>query len=708
MTAETAIRPADALTARNPRYELLFEPLRIGPVTAPNRFYQVPHCTGMGIDFPGSLRRLREIKAEGGWGVVNTEYCSIHPSSDDGPYRMASLWDERDMGLLAGVAEGIHEHGALAGVELWHGGIKTPNRASREASLSPSGGPNHYLYPQQTRAMDKADIRAFLRWQANAARRARQAGFDIVYCYAGHGYLPFQFISPRWNRRSDEYGGTIANRARLLREMIEVTREAVGDRCAVAVRLAMDELLGEEGVTFEREGREVVSLLAELPDLWDVNISYVENDSMSARFSEEGFQERYVAEVKKLTSKPVVGVGRFTSPDMMVSQIRRGILDLIGAARPSIADPWLPRKIAEGREDEIRECIGCNICRAHNNMGVPIRCTQNPTMGEEYRRSWHPEHVPAAKGHAEDSVLVVGGGPAGLECAMTLGKRGYRVMLAEARRELGGRVTLESRLPGLSSWGRVRDYRVGQIGRLSNVEVFLESRLSAADIAGMDCRHVILATGASWRRDGTGYANPKPVLDPAAPRVFTPDDVLAGRLPEGRVVIYDDDQYYMAGAIAEKLVQAGRHVTFVTPGLEVSSWTVMTDEQFRVQTRLMAAGVAIHLARHLASWDGATARIASIYDGDAVDIAGDSLLLVAARDPVDTLARELAAMREGGELDHIETLHTIGDAFVPGAIYAAVYAGHRAAREFGEPIDPDAVGYVRELVSLGNREEERR
>ena len=190
---------------------------------------------------------------------------------------------------------------------------------------------------------------------------------------------------------------------------------------------------------------------------------------------------RDFAEVKKLTTRPVVGVGRFTSPDMMVSQIRRGVLDFIGAARPSIADPWLPRKIAEGREDEIRECIGCNICRAHNNMGVPIRCTQNPTMGEEYRRGWHPERVPAAKGHAADSVLVVGGGPAGLECAMTLGKRGYRVMLAEARRELGGRVALESRLPGLSSWARVRDYRTGQIGRLPNVEVFLESRLSAAD-----------------------------------------------------------------------------------------------------------------------------------------------------------------------------------------------------------------------------------
>jgi dimethylamine/trimethylamine dehydrogenase len=702
MAAEDSRRQSSVgESARNPRYDLLFEPIRIGPVTAPNRFYQVPHCTGMGIDFPESLRRLREIKAEGGWGVVNTEYCSIHPSSDDSPYRMATLWDERDMALLAGVADAIHAHGALAGVELWHGGSKTPNRASREATLSPSGGPGHYVFPQQSRAMDKSDIRALLRWQGAAARRATQAGFDIVYCYAGHGYLPFQFISRRWNRRSDEYGGRIENRVRLLREMIEVTKDAVGARSAVAVRFAMDELMGEEGVSFEREGREVVSLLAELPDLWDVNISYVENDSMSARFSAEGFQERYVSEVKALTSKPVVGVGRFTSPDMMVSQLRRGVLDLIGAARPSIADPWLPRKIAEGREDEIRECIGCNICRAHNNMGVALRCTQNPTMGEEYRRGWHPEHVPPARRHAEDPILIVGGGPAGLECAMTLGKRGHRVMLAEAERELGGRVGLESRLPGLSSWARVRDYRLGQIRRLANVELFPESRLTAADVAGMDCRHVILATGARWCRDGTGYANPKPVIGPEVPALFTPDDVLAGRLPQGRVIVYDDDQFYMAGVIAEMLLQAGREVVFVTPGLEVSTWTAMTDEQFRVQSRLMAQGASIHLGRRLTSWNGASAGFAGIYDGSPFELGADSLLLVGARAPADELERELRVLWTAGGLTHLASLRAIGDSHVPGAIYAAVYAGHRAAREFGEEVDPDAVGYRRELVPSG-------
>jgi dimethylamine/trimethylamine dehydrogenase len=684
--------------ARNPRYDLLFEPIRLGPVTAPNRFYQVPHCTGMGIDQPGSLTRLREIKAEGGWGVVNTEYCSIHPSADDSPFRLATLWDERDTGMLAKLAERVHAQGALAGVELWHGGAKAPNRATREAPLSPSGGPGYYLAPLQTRAMDRADIRALLRWQAKAARRAMGAGFDIVYCYAGHEYLPFQFISKRWNRRGDEYGGSLANRARLLREMIEVTKEAVGHRCAVAVRIAMDELMGEAGVTHDGEGRELIALLAELPDLWDVNISSVDNDSMSARFSEEGFQEPFVAAVKRLTGKPVVGVGRFTSPDAMVGQIKRGVLDLIGAARPSIADPWLPRKIAEGREDEIRECIGCNICRAHNNMGVALRCTQNPTMGEEYRRGWHPERVPPAGPSRDEPILVVGGGPAGLECAMTLGKRGYRVVVAEAGRELGGRVSLESRLPGLSTWARVRDYRLGQIERLANVEVFRESRLGADGVAAMDCRHVVLATGARWRRDGLGYANRVPVVAADAPNLWTPDEILAGKLPEGHAVVYDDDQYYLAGVIAEKLLQAGRQVTFVTPGLEVSSWTTMTDEQTRIQARLLTAGATVHVTRRLAGWDGATARFASIYNGAPLALAGDVLLMVAAREPNDGLYRELTALQAAGGAPHLKTIRAIGDCAAPGAIFNAVYAGHRLAREFDTDIDPDSVGYVRELV----------
>ncbi len=684
--------------ARNPRYDILFEPVKIGPVTAHNRFYQVPHCTGMGYDLPHSVARMREIKAEGGWGVVNTEYNSLHWSSDDSPYRLCAMWDENDIRLQALTAEKIHGYGALAGTELWHGGNHAPNRATRETPISPSGSTQHAVFPLQTRAMDREDIRNLRRWQVQAAKRAKAAGFDIVYCYAGHGYLPFQFITKRWNQRTDEYGGPIENRARLLKEMIEETKEAIGDRCAVAVRLAVDELMGPDGVTAENEGREVIEYLAELPDLWDVNISYVDNDSMSARFGEEGHQEKYIGFVKQLTTKPVVSVGRFTSPDTMVSMVKRGICDFIGAARPSIADPWLPRKIAEGREDDIRECIGCNICRAHNNMGVPLRCTQNPTMGEEYRRDWHPEIVTGKTGHAEDTVLVVGGGPAGLECAMILGKRGYQVALAEAGKELGGRINPEARLPGLSTWGRVRDYRLGQIAKLANVEIFLDSRMDQATILDSGYRHVILATGAIWRRDGIGHNTHFPIAGLDDGNVLTPDDIFAGRQPTGSIVIYDDDQFYMAGALAEKFRAAGHPVIFVTPGLDVSSWTVFTDEQVKVQTRLMKMGVEIMLAHRLQQWRGDSAELACIYTGATKTVAGDCLLSVSSRQSNDGLYRSLKDDAAGREAAGIVSLRAIGDCDVPGAIVHATYAGHKAAREFGEVIDPDRFPYRRELV----------
>jgi len=664
------------------RFKILFEPVPIGPVTAPNRFYQVPHCTGLGWQRPRMLAALRAVKAEGGWGVVNTEYCSIHPTSDDLPYPYASLWDEGDIKAHALMTEGVHEHGALAGIELWHGGARSANLYSRQVPMDVASLPNAAGNPYQTRAMDKADIRNLRQWHREAALRAKEAGFDIVYVYATHGYLLSNFLSPRTNRRSDEYGGSLQNRARLVRELIEETREAVGDCCAVAVRFSIDDGSGGDGVPVGGYGRDAFELLAELPDLWDLNIADYSYEMGVSRFVREGALEDYVAFAKTVTTKPVVTVGRFTSPDAMVAQIRRGIVDFIGAARPSIADPFLPQKIRQGRFADIRECIGCNICYSGDGKAVPIRCTQNPTMGEEWRRGWHPEEI--APKTADESILIVGAGPAGLEAARALGERGYAVALAEAGREIGGRVALEARLPGLGEWIRVRDYRLQQIGKMPNIEIFRESEMTDDDILAFGADHVAIATGARWRNDGAGRYSPAPIaaLAPGA-QIYTPDDIMAGRLPQGRVVLFDDDHYYMGGAIAEHLIRSGTELCFVTPETMVSAWGAYTVEQQRTQRRLMEAGVDIVTSHGLESFDGNEVRIKCVYTSRPRSLPADALVLVTSREPRDDLYRSLTARLASHAGKAPRTLARFGDCDAPAIIAAAVYAGHRYARELG-------------------------
>jgi dimethylamine/trimethylamine dehydrogenase len=542
--------------------------------------------------------------------------------------------------------------------------------------------------------MDKEDIRSLRKWHREAALRAKRAGFDIIYCYAAHGMtVPIQFILKRYNDRTDEYGGSLENRVRLFRELIEDMKEAVGDTCAVAVRFAVDELLGEDGISHQGEGYDVVAMLAELPDLWDVNISNWSNDSLTSRFGGEGHQEKYISFVKKLTSKPVVGVGRYTSPDSMVSAIKRGILDMIGAARPSIADPFLPQKIREGRIEDIRECIGCNICVTGDTRFIPIRCTQNPTMGEEWRRGWHPERIPP--GDPDTQVLIVGAGPAGLECARALGKRGFAVTLAEAREELGGRVTIESKLPGLATWARVRDYRSNLIKAMGNVDIYPGSALSARDVIDFGCNHAVIATGARWTTDilgPNGYAFAG--LEGGA--VFTPDDVLGGVALDDPVVIYDFDHYYMGGCLAELLRSNGHDVTIVTNANAVSAWTFMNNELAEIRSRMIELGVRIELEKTLTAFGSGVVELTSIYRDKTIrSIDCGSLVVVGTRKPNDSLYRELTSDAEALVDAGIATVRTIGDCRVPGAIVHAVYAGHECARTIDSAGTPEPVAWER-------------
>jgi dimethylamine/trimethylamine dehydrogenase len=686
----------------NQPYGILFESVKIGPVTTNNRFYQVPHCCGMGHLRPRAHAAMRSIKAQGGWGVVSTEEAEIHPTSDLSPYAEQRIWDAKDIPALRLMTDSVHKHGALAAIELTHSGNHSANLYSRLPTLSPVDQSIDLIYPRQARRMNKKDILEFRRWHRQAAINAKAAGFDIVYVYAGHGMsLAQQFMLPEINTRSDDYGGSIENRVRLTRELLEDTKEAIGDTCAVAFRFAVDELKGIDGMQFDEEGRAVVELLAEMPDLWDVNVSDWSNDSQTSRFEiNEGYQVPYIEFVKSLTSKPVVGVGRLTSPDLMARLIKQQTIDLIGAARPSIADPFLPNKIKEGRIDEIRECIGCNICVSSDNLSVPIRCTQNPTMGEEWRRGWHPEKIKPRK--TEQAALVVGSGPAGLECSMQLARRGYHVILSEGASELGGRVLLESDLKGLSAWKRVVDNRVYEIQQKTNIEIYRESELTLSHINELDVNNIFIATGSNWRVDGIGRSRRKEITGLDNIQVLSPTDAIRKQDSiKDPLVIYDDDQGYLAGVIADHLSSLGCNVTFVTPASIVSPWTVSTLEQQRTQKSLLNQNVNIISNKIISSVNGDNLVMRCIYTNEATELACKTLILVTERLPNITLYQQLVQQASIDSEAPKRHLELIGDALAPGLIADAVFSGHLAAENFeASKKEIERAMFMREMPKL--------
>ena len=662
---------------RDKNHNILFDPIKLGPVESKNRFYQVPHCSGMGWARPNTLAAMRGIKAEGGWGVVCTEYCSVHPSSDDAPYPYARLWNKDDIKSHLLTTSKIHEHNALAGVELWLGGNFVSNLDSRIPPIGLMSRPitNIDVYhPIQSRKIDKSDIKDIIDWQKAAALRAVEAEFDIVYVYATHGYLISEFLNSKTNNRSDEYGGSLENRVRIIQELVNTTKEAVKDNCAVAVRFAVD--------MNDPETYDAFSILSEIPDFWDLTVPDYEIEMGVSRFVKEGSLQKNIAKAKQITSKPIVAVGRFTSPDTMANVIKKNIQDLVGAARPSISDPFLPNKIRDGRYEDIRECIGCNICYAHNSIGVPIRCTQNPTIGEEWRKGWHPEKI--KKQSTKETVLVIGGGPAGLETSRVLGERNFNVLLAEKEDKLGGRINLECRLPGLSEWSRVKDWRLSQINKIKNIKVFLKSNMQVNDIFEVNPDHVIIATGAKWTTDGIGKNLNSQIIVDKNSKVINPDFVLKNNnLPKGKVVVYDDDHYYLGSVLSNLLSQIGYKVCLITPAGRVGQWGSFTEEIYRSNAELINRGVELITNNLISEISLKSLKIKCVFTGKVKSIKADWVIPITRREPIDYLYDELLNSKNLKN-SNIKSINKVGDCVAPGMIANSIYSGYKAGIELGK------------------------
>jgi len=654
----------------------LFSPLALGPVVARNRvvcgahftMYTEPNRTYGEPGFYGERygRYLAEY-ARGGVGTVIAGQAQVHPTTAYQMHNNAAVWDPACVPHLVRVSEQIREHGALAFLQLAHNGGVNHATWSRLPVWSASGIANHMEASTQ---IEPAEIREVVEHFGRSARHAAGAGFDGIEVHAAHGYLVHEFLSPAHNRRTDEYGGSFANRLRFAVEVLESVREAVGESVAVGVRLVGDEEARDGHGLGAADCAEIAAALARagLVDFVNVSVGTSGIGMVRPMYSPHLLGVRATAIVKQaIPDVPVFAVHRILTPAEAEGILERDEADAVTLVRALIADPEWTNKAREERTAEIRACTGCNQgCYGNLTQGYPITCVTNPSVGREatlgtgtLRRALTPKRV-----------VVAGGGPAGLEAAWVAAARGHTVTLLERADELGGKIRLAAMLPGRSELSAFADWRAEECTRRGvDVRVGVVADVGAVMAFAPDA--VIVATGGHASVATPSKSHPLPIAGCDQPWVLDHERALvdADSLGE-RVVILDAIGHIEAIGIGHLLAARGRQVTIVTP--MPSPLLLDAETMQKALPRAVRAGVC---------WRPNTAVVAiGDHEVTVVDVMSYA---------VDTLAADHMVIRTHGIPDdalyhalagQVGEVKRVGDAVVPRQADRAIYDGHLAGR----------------------------
>ncbi|RJG04272.1 FAD-dependent oxidoreductase [Noviherbaspirillum sedimenti] len=648
----------------------VFEPIQIGNVVVPNRVVRTAHDTGFAVpDIGEDFIAYHVARAKGGCGLTILEGASVHSSS-----RLhLALFNDAIVPGFRQLMDAVRPYGMRVFQQLWHGGNLYP---------AFDGGPPFAVsdvpgyWGLVGRVMSLADIEEVKQAFVQAAIKCKEGGLDGVEVHACHGYLFHQFLAPCYNNRVDRYGGSFENRSRFLFETMREIRAAVGADFAVGVRLGASQAPG--GITEDENKLILKQLEAEgLIDFVDVSRGdYYRMDTMVGTMQNPvGYELPSTADIASVSRLPRIVTGRFRTLEEVEQVLREGSADLVSMVRAQIADPDLVRKTREGRADEVRPCIACNQgCIGGLFRVGRMGCAVNPAVGAEVSQA---EDLLQRVSNPK-TVLVVGGGPAGMEAARIAAIRGHHVTLAEAQPVLGGTVNIAKLAPTLRTLGDITYWLEQEIYRLG-VNIKLSTYMSADDILAAAPDVVIIATGSVPRMDGFQLANPNaPIKGADRKHVISSHDLLLGARSVQRgstALVFDTVGHYEAIAAVEQLLSLGASVTYVTHAVSMTPYVQTTWRDVPALERFYALGQFEALLRHHLVDIGSDQCIVRPWqapDGLTRTVAADTVVLVTQNQPLRELYDILRS--EGREI------FLVGDALAPRDVQVAIAEGHRIAR----------------------------